>query len=725
MLCGAIPLVLTAQLKNTTTTLCWDTSLSMKERDLDKEFSYLESFFTAHPDNEVSLLLFSNGIHTKENFSVRSGHWGLLKERLKAVDYDGGTSFRGLADYTRGGEVLIFTDGHQNTRIQSPYFEGNLTVVNSQAYFNQANLNLLAILSGGELVNFAIQEVADEDNTQEYFGRVQGSSTKARIQRISVKGEMHGVKPGPDGSYAIEAKQGDVLVIEEQGGRLTEKVLGPNRKIDIWLSDNNEIALEEVVVTGLREEEEAVTITPYGERNTDAVGYAVQSITEEQIGAVSTTVNNATQGKFSGVRLGQNDDLSQVTMRPSNSIQGNNYGLIIVDGVIGHQSSSAKVELSKNALPAPGGAGQFSSTAYLDPQNIADITVLKGLAATNRYGAAGANGVLLIRTKSGTYGKGSDKIDLALLNDNIYEGKLKVSSKTLVTPYLKALKSGKNLQEAYAIYLKQRDEYRDEPAFYIDVFQYFNAASQPLALRVLTNVLEDNSIKYNSLRAMLYKCIENGLTELEQETAAKILERFPEKVQSYLDHAIALKSNGRYQDSLEELLRMANGSANPALDFSVLKKTVDAEIKNLVYQQNSKLDLAKLPANYRQNLTYKARAVFEWSYPGAEFELQFVNPQKRFFNWEHTSFNNGPRLQEEWEQGYSREEFEIVGQEAKGDWLINVKYLGNSEQADKTPLFLRCTVFTDFGNTRQKEITKVIRLQDRDTEDQVLKLSIE
>ncbi|MGB5236034.1 MAG: TonB-dependent receptor plug domain-containing protein [Flavobacteriaceae bacterium] len=711
LLCWVMPGVLSAQLESPSTTLCWDTSLSMRERDLDKEFAFLESFFSEHQNTTVNLLLFSNTVHAREKFSIKSGGWDLLKQRLEELTYDGGTSFSGLREYAMKGNILIFTDGHQNTAIESPYFEGEVTVVNSQAYYNQANLNLLAILSGGNIANLAEKVTTPDSGKQEYFGKIHGNEMTGKIVRISIKGQERGVKPAADGSYAIEATEGDILVLEEREGNKIEKLLGANPNIDIRLSAADGITLEEVVVTGEKEEPAEESITAYGKKNNDAVGYAVQSISEEEIGDVSTTVNNATQGKFSGMRLGQNDDLSQVILRPSNSILGNNYGLIVIDGIALQQSNSA--------------TGRIVDTGFIDPRNIADITVLKGLAATNRFGSMGANGVILIRTKTGTYGEEREQKDLALLNDNIYEGKLKVSSRTLVTPYLKALKKAKNLQEAYDIYLDQRAAYEKAPAFYIDVFQYFNSASQPLALRILTNVLEDNSLKYNTLRAMLFKCQEKNLHELELETAEKLLERFPEMSQSYFDYAMALKHNQRYQESLDELLRMADGSVNPDIDFSGLKKSIDTEIKNLVYQQPGSLDLSDLPVNYRNNLTYKARLVFEWNYQEAEFELQFVNPQNRFFNWEHTSFDNGPRLRQEWEQGFSREEFEIIGQESKGEWLINVKYLGNPEASDQTPLFLRCKVIKDFGRSGQQETVHLVRLHEKDNEEQLVKLVID
>ena len=215
------------------------------------------------------------------------------------------------------------------------------------------------------------------------------------------------------------------------------------------------------------------------------------------------------------------------------------------------------------------------------------------------------------------------------------------------------------------------------------------------------------------------------MAELELVAAAKVLDRFPEKIQSYVDYAIALKNNQQYQQSLEQFQQILDGTINDALDFTGVKKAIDEEIRNLIYRHGKDLNLSKLPTQLRSNLRYNARILFEWNYPGAEFELQFVNPQKRFFTWEHTAYGNGERLENEWLHGYGQEAFEIVGQEAIGQWLINIKYLGNSKSKDDTPTFLRCLVQYNFGKPNQREESYLIRLYEKDSEEQLVKLSID
>lgn len=721
-------------------TICWDSSLSMKERNLEEEYRFLEEYFTAHPKAEVSVLVFSNTIVARESFQVNDGRWGLVKEMLSNVNYDGATSFNGLSDLAGSGDILLFTDGHQNTNSESPYFQGQLYLINSKPDYNQANLNLLTILNEGNLFNLAEKKDLGDKTLSRYFGTIQGDQLLNRRVQISLKGKTdESIRPDENGAYEIYAEEGDIMVISTAGGKQVENQLGDSRNIDIWLGSTGEIELEEVVVTGIQEEAVEQKITALGPKNADAVGYAVQSITDEDIADISVTVNNATQGKFSGVRLGQNDDLSQVIMRPSNSINATNYGLIVVDGVPlpradssdGVVTGTGPFQIPQTNATGPNDMRKSSSaaggTGFLNPQNIANITVLKGLAATNRFGSMGANGVILITTKTGTFGggrKGEIK-DLARLTDNIYDGKLKVAPKTLVTPYLKSLKRAKNLEEAYNIYLEQRKQYANAPAFYIDVFDYFYNSSKPLAYRVLSNILEIDNASYSSMRAMLFKTQQYDIPQLELETASALLEKYPQKIQSYFDLAMAYKANDSYQACLDQLLKIEDGSANTTLDFSALSKSVNTEIKNLVYHKGRALDLWDLNPEFRKNLTYNARVIIEWNHPPAEFELQFVNPQKRFFTWEHTGITSANRLRSEVDNGYAIEEFEIVGRETIGEWLINVKYLGNLNTSDETPAFLRCRVQNSFGKADQREEIYTIRLHEKDSEEQLVSLKVQ
>ena len=100
------------------------------------------------------------------------------------------------------------------------------------------------------------------------------------------------------------------------------------------------------------------------------------------------------------------------------------------------------------------------------------------------------------------------------------------------------------------------------------------------------------------------------------------------------------------------------------------------------------------------------RLVFEWNDGEAEFELQFVNPQGKYFKAEHSMFANANEIQQEKQLGYSCKEFLMDGT-FPGEWQINAKYLGNRKL---TASYLKATIYHNYGLETQRKETKVFKL---------------
>jgi len=710
--------------------ICWDVSLSMRNRDISKDYYFLDVYFKTVQNANVNLITFSNQVLSKDTYQVTSSDWSSIKKKLEEVHYDGATSYGSLSSYVDAGDILFFTDGGQNLGNGTPNFNGELYIINSNTRFDKASLNLLSIVNNGNLVDFNEKRDPDAemDELNQYSGTIYSGTAGLANAEIYVQGnDENRVKSNATGSFTIDGKVGDTLVVA-YGNKIEKQVLGETTTMSFSLEDQG-IQLQEVVVTERKNEPVETITTGYGEENKDKVGYAVQSISSGDISDAATTANMAVQGKFSGVNLGQNEDLSQVTMRPRMTLQGNNYGLVVIDGVPVERSVSRGSRLDVPSAPLSGGnsiSRGIANTSYIDPSNIAGITVLKGLAATNRFGSEGVNGVLMITTKSATYAKESgEKVDLARLKDNIYEEKIKVNNKSLVTPYLKELKKGKNIKEAYDLYLDQRKNFSDVPEYFLDVSNFFLGSSPELAERILSNILEIENPSYEALRALFLKCTEQESHKVAVFAADKMLELFPNKTQSYFDVALAQKNVGNHQEALTMLNGMVTGEANPKLNFSSMEKVVGTEIRNMVNQNKAKLNTNKIDVKYRNNVTYNARLILDWNVPDAESSVQFVNPQKLFFTWEHTEAGDRKRILEELQNGNSNEQFEIVGAETKGEWILNATYLGNRTPKNKAATFLKCTVQYNFGKPNQRSEEFMIRLQEEGDEQQLARFSVE
>lgn len=191
-----------------------------------------------------------------------------------------------------------------------------------------------------------------------------------------------------DGNYVIQANLGDKLTFSYIG--YTEKSITVNNDEPLSISLEPDVqSLDEVVVT-------ALGIT----REKKALGYAVQEIDGESIKNTSeTNVVNALAGKSAGVFINNSNGnvgaSSRITIRGNQSLTGNNQPLFVVDGVPIDNSIVSNSNGNYDFTDMGNGA------ADINPSDIADITILKGGNAAALYGSRGANGVVLITTKSG------------------------------------------------------------------------------------------------------------------------------------------------------------------------------------------------------------------------------------------------------------------------------------------------------------------------------------
>ena len=193
------------------------------------------------------------------------------------------------------------------------------------------------------------------------------------------KGTSNGTITDFDGIYELTVSDNAVLVFSYVGLASQEvKVTGP--KHDVTLK-GDAIAMEEVVVTAMGVVQEKKRLN-----------FAVQNIGGDALTEnKSSNFVNSLQGKIAGVSVtnagGSPNSGSQIIIRGISSVNNSqsNEPLFILDGVA-----------------ISGGA---STAADINPNDIENITVLKGAAAAALYGQDAANGVIMITTKQGEAGK--------------------------------------------------------------------------------------------------------------------------------------------------------------------------------------------------------------------------------------------------------------------------------------------------------------------------------
>jgi TonB-linked SusC/RagA family outer membrane protein len=201
---------------------------------------------------------------------------------------------------------------------------------------------------------------------------------------VLVKGTSQGTVTDAQGKFSVTLTNPDaVLVFSAIGFTPMEVAVKSKTTLDILMETDSKL-LNEVVVT-------ALGIS----REKKSLGFSQQEVKGESLTeSRSTNVANALSGKVAGVRISANGGPgsgSTIQIRGSSSVSGNNQPLIVVDGV----------PLQQQADKQFGGG-----ISEINPDNIKEISVLKGPNAAALYGSRAANGVILITTKNGAGTKG-------------------------------------------------------------------------------------------------------------------------------------------------------------------------------------------------------------------------------------------------------------------------------------------------------------------------------
>ncbi len=214
---------------------------------------------------------------------------------------------------------------------------------------------------------------------------------------VLVKGTETGTVTDIDGSFELNVPADATELIISYTGFATQTVdIAGLSEVNITLEAGQ--VLSEVVVTAL-----GVT------RDEKALGYAVQQVGAETI-QNSNTVSaiDALAGSAAGVQITQSNGAagasSRIILRGQTSFNGNNEALIIVDGIrLNNDENHTERSLQ--------GVSNSNRAIDVNPNDIENISVLKGAAATALYGIEGARGVVLITTKRG--GSKELKVDVS------------------------------------------------------------------------------------------------------------------------------------------------------------------------------------------------------------------------------------------------------------------------------------------------------------------------
>ncbi|MFZ4262377.1 SusC/RagA family TonB-linked outer membrane protein [Sphingobacterium sp. HJSM2_6] len=209
---------------------------------------------------------------------------------------------------------------------------------------------------------------------------------------VFIKGTQIGTSSNENGLFSINASSNSILVFSAVGYASQELALNGRSNLQVTM-DEDSGEIDEVVVTALGIQ-----------RSQRSLGFGAQGVSSKTLNAnKQPNMINAMQGKVAGVTIsstgGAPGQGANIQIRGNNSIDParESQPLFVIDGILMDNSTSVQ----------GGGAelrGMSNRGVDINPDDIETMNILKGGAATALYGLRGANGVVIITTKSGKAG---------------------------------------------------------------------------------------------------------------------------------------------------------------------------------------------------------------------------------------------------------------------------------------------------------------------------------
>ena len=539
----------------------------------------------------------------------------------------------------------------------------------------------------------------EEDTKDNYiFGKV--FSVKGPIQgaTIKIKNSLIEAKSDFEGFFKIKADINDILSINYLG--MIEKQLFIEDLEDkyILLKTDAQI-LDQVTITGTSDLSDEVE-TSYGKKKKKSVGYSTSTITSEDISPGAVTIVDAIRGKFTNVQVAYNQD---------GAATGNKAQIYVRGGTLSINNSAAAIfdveGLIYNEVPD-----------FIDPQQIESITLLRSMGATNRYGSQGRGGVFLIKMKSLSR-KVQRLLNTLKVKGNDYKEQIpSIAFDSLKPYYINDYEAVESVGEAKNQFLSlSKGVYELSVAFHIESFNYFKNIDKEFAVSILTSIAKKAKDNPKALKTIAYHLEKIGDFQTAKIIYQRLLSIRPLDEQSYRDLVLIYKENHDYELAASLYDLMLNNKLKN-VNMLGLQETVVNEAAHLYWTKFDNLSqtdfplktLKKyVPKNDWKNFGYDYRIIFDWNDPAVEFNVQFVDPKNKYYNWSHTVLEDKDLLEDELNYGYNTEEF-IIEKSDRGKWIINIE--NYSIQDESNPTYIKYTVFKNYGRPNEIKKTEVINL---------------
>lgn len=277
-------------------------------------------------------------------------------------------------------------------------------------------------------------------------------------------------------------------------------------------------------------------------------------------------------------------------------------------------------------------------------------------------------------------------------------------------PYIAKLKS-KSDEDLYPAYLAIKEEYKTTPSFFLEVASLFEERGlKEKALIILSNLAELEAENYRLLRVLGYRLKQLGYNEYAIEQFKTVLRLRPEEPQSYRDLGLAYAQNNQYQEAVDMLYKIVEGSWDDR--FPEIEVIAVEEMNQVIAEANRKkvtLNLLNVDERLIYSMPMDIRVVLNWDTDDSDMDLWVTDPygEKCYYKYRFTK--TGGLMSCDFTGGYGPEEF-MIRKAVKGKYMIQANYYGSQEQTVIGPTTVYLDIYTYYATGEEKKKTITLRL---------------
>lgn len=683
--------------------IIWDSSLTGRERDHEKEFSMLDAWFAETKNVDVRLIRVRDRVTREGVYSIRNGDWQALRKELAATVYDGATSLDGLIDEPRVDAWFIFTDGFFNYGTQTApkklALQGAVHAIAAHPRSATHWLKSIAAHGNGEYVDLNRTDPAAAAFTlQTQSMRILALDFDAAdISEVypQVGAQIHGDTFSLSGILHKRSATLRVLVGNNRENATSIELpvrMGEDRT-DLapraWAAAKIEHLSSELEVHRLQ-------IRELSQR----FGMATSTTTLRVLETVDDYVRNNIEPPAE--LKDEWDARRQASRLPKRTIDDH------LESVV--HAFQTRVAWWEQPFPSdtPPKGERLPGASQSSPLNDDETVALSPFTVANPRPAAD-EGRQVSRTRLD--GRGAPSGAEIFSPDDADGPVIQLKRWSPESGYLQRLQQARP-ERRYALYLEERGKHEREPGFFLDVANHLleSGDNPELALRILSNLIEFELDEPALLRVLGHRLLQAERPELAVPLFQRVLALRADEPQSRRDLALACEAAGELQraaDLLWEIVAQPWDSRFPGIELIALE-----ELNAIISTAGRPLDVGRFDPRLLRNLPVDLRIVLTWDASDCDMDLWVTDPNGETCRYDFPLTYQGGLMSSDFTGGYGPEEF-LLRKAKPGKYVGKINYYGDRRQNAFGPVTAQVRFITDFGTPQKHEKRVTVRLKDK------------